>query len=77
MDHPGAHFSGCNLLVDKLELLACFILCACKVWYARRCVMRADIIGQTAVSRFKHTWRPEVDHDVVVLLDDAVEVIRV
>ena len=31
------------------------------------------VIGQ----RFEHTWRPEVDHDVVVLLDHAVEVTRV
>ena len=31
------------------------------------------VIGQ----RFEHTWRPEVDHDMVVLLDHAVEVTRV
>ena len=35
--------------------------------------MRARIIGQ----RLEHTWRPEVDHDVVVLLDHAVKVTRV
>jgi hypothetical protein len=35
--------------------------------------MRARIIGQ----RLERTWRPEVDHDVVVLLDHAVKVTRV
>lgn len=35
--------------------------------------MREHIFGQ----RFELAWRPEVDHDVGVLLDHAVEITRV
>jgi hypothetical protein len=43
---------------------------------ARRGI-NACLCEQSIGQQFEHAWRPEVDHDMFVLLDHAVEVIRV